>query len=81
MICATSIILFVIVYYGNKQFKINVEEKKIAEEKRIEEEKRKLDAQIERMKKANEPGYKPDESDNFNTTIEDGVIRYKKKRS
>ena len=50
--------------------------KKITENRKMRQKK--IDEAVERIKKANEPGYRP--PDRFDTYIQDGVISYKRKK-
>lgn len=49
--------------------------------KKKEQTRKKIDAQVDRVRRANEPGYRPPGSGSMRTTIKDGVITYKKDKS
>jgi FtsZ-interacting cell division protein ZipA len=49
--------------------------------KRKEERQKKIDAAVERIRLANQPGYRPPGSSSMRTTVKDGVITYRKDRS
>ena len=47
---------------------------------RREQRRRKIALQVERMELANKPGYRPPGHDGMQTSIQDGVITYRRKR-
>ena len=49
--------------------------------KRKEQRRKKIAEQVERVRRANEPGYRPPGSRSMRTTIRDGVVTYRKDKS